>query len=89
MLDPNGRISNDRYEQVAKALGAGGMTGNAQRTIATLDQLDRRSRPARHALAGCACSGQDRAGQRRGSTRRGSAGSDAANANLQPGNGAA
>jgi hypothetical protein len=41
VLDPNGRISNDRYEQVAKALGAGGMTGNAQRTIATLDQLDK------------------------------------------------
>ncbi|HEV2155403.1 hypothetical protein [Bradyrhizobium sp.] len=41
VLDPNGRISNDRYEQVAKALGAGGMTGNSQRTIATLDQLDR------------------------------------------------
>ncbi len=41
VLDPNGRISNDRYEQVAHALGAGGWTGNTAKTIATLDQLDK------------------------------------------------
>jgi hypothetical protein len=41
VLDPNGRVSNDRYEQVAKALGSGGLTGNSARTIATLDQLDK------------------------------------------------
>jgi hypothetical protein len=41
VLDPNGRVSNDRYEQVSKALGAGGFTGNAARTTATLDQLDK------------------------------------------------
>lgn len=41
VLDPNGRISNDRYDQVAKRLGAGGVTGNTARTIATLDQLDK------------------------------------------------
>lgn len=41
VLDPNGRVSNDRYEQVAKALGNGGLTGNAARTTATLDQLDK------------------------------------------------
>lgn len=40
VLDPNGRISNDRYQQVAAALGAGGLTGNSQRTLATLDALD-------------------------------------------------
>ncbi|MGO3933456.1 hypothetical protein [Rhodopseudomonas pseudopalustris] len=40
VLDPNGRISNDRYQQVARALGNGGLTGNAQRTLATLDALD-------------------------------------------------
>lgn len=41
VLDPNGRVSNDRYEQVAKALGNGGLTGNAARTTATLDALDK------------------------------------------------
>jgi hypothetical protein len=41
VLDPNGRISNDRYRQVEKALGAGGLTGNTARTLATLDQLDK------------------------------------------------
>lgn len=41
ILDPNGRISNDRYEQVSKALGAGGWTGNTAKTLATLDQLDK------------------------------------------------
>jgi hypothetical protein len=41
VLDPNGRISNDRYNQVAKALGNGGLTGNTAKTLATLDQLDK------------------------------------------------
>lgn len=41
ILDPNGRISNDRYDQVARALGAGGLAGNTARTIATLDEVDR------------------------------------------------
>lgn len=41
VLDPNGRVSNDRYEQVSKALGNGGWTGNTARTLATLDQLDK------------------------------------------------
>ncbi|MGZ5987411.1 MAG: hypothetical protein ACXWLZ_00040 [Rhizomicrobium sp.] len=40
VLDPNGRISNDRYKQVGAALGAGGWTGNTAKTIATLDALD-------------------------------------------------
>lgn len=41
MMDPNGRISNDRYEQVSKAFGAGGLTGNTKETLATLDRLDK------------------------------------------------
>lgn len=41
VLDPNGRVSNDRYKQVSEALGQGGLTGNTQRTLATLDQLDK------------------------------------------------
>ncbi|MDI1263857.1 MAG: hypothetical protein PS018_11430 [bacterium] len=51
VLDPNGRISNDRYEQVAKALGAGGWTANTAKTIATLDQLDRTIADRRGILA--------------------------------------
>jgi hypothetical protein len=51
MLDPNGRISNDRYEQVAKALGAGGLTGNTAKTVATLDALDREIATRRGILA--------------------------------------
>lgn len=41
LLDPNGRISNDRYAQVAKAIGAGGWTSNTAKTVATLDQIDK------------------------------------------------
>lgn len=41
VLDPNGRISNDRYNQVSKALGSGGWLSNTQRTMATLDTLDK------------------------------------------------
>jgi len=51
VLDPNGRISNDRYQQVAAALGNGGLTGNSQRTVATLDQLDRMIESRRAILA--------------------------------------
>jgi hypothetical protein len=51
VLDPNGRISNDRYEQVSKALGAGGILGNTAKTIATLDQLDRMMADRRGILA--------------------------------------
>lgn len=40
VLDRDGRISNERYNQMAKALGAGGWTSNQQRTFATLDVID-------------------------------------------------
>ncbi len=51
LLDPNGRISNDRYQQVAKAIGAGGLTANTARTIATLDQIDKMIADRRGILA--------------------------------------
>lgn len=51
ILDPDGRISNDRYEQVRKALGAGGAFGNTAKTIATLDELDRVMAGRRNILA--------------------------------------
>lgn len=51
VLDPNGRISNDRYEQVAKALGSGGLMGNTAKTVATLDQLDKVMADRRSILA--------------------------------------
>jgi hypothetical protein len=38
-LDPNGRISNDRLEQVQNSLGHGSMLSNGQRTKATLSQM--------------------------------------------------
>ncbi|WP_316397350.1 hypothetical protein [Bradyrhizobium sp. 33ap4] len=52
VLDPDGRISNDRYKQVASALGQGGLTGNTARTIATLDQLDKITADRRGLLSG-------------------------------------
>lgn len=51
LLDPNGRISNDRYQQVAKAIGAGGWTSNTAKTIATLDQVDKMIADRRAILA--------------------------------------
>lgn len=51
LLDPNGRISNDRYQQVAKAIGAGGMTSNTAKTLATLDQIDKMIADRRAILA--------------------------------------
>jgi hypothetical protein len=51
LLDPNGRISNDRYAQVAKAIGAGGWTANTAKTIATLDQVDKMITDRRAILA--------------------------------------
>lgn len=51
ILDPDGRISNDRYEQVRKALGSGGAFGNTAKTIATLDELDRVMAGRRNILA--------------------------------------
>lgn len=51
LLDPNGRISNDRYAQVAKAIGAGGWTSNTAKTLATLDQVDKMITDRRAILA--------------------------------------
>jgi hypothetical protein len=51
LLDPNGRISNDRYQQVAKAIGAGGWTSNTAKTLATLDQVDKMITDRRAILA--------------------------------------
>lgn len=51
VLDPNGRVSNDRYKQVEASFGAGGILSNGPRTLASLDQFDKLAEGRRAILA--------------------------------------
>lgn len=54
MIDPNGRISNERMKQVTESLGGGGFLSNASRTRAALDAIQSMVNNRRTMLRGTA-----------------------------------
>lgn len=54
MIDPNGRISNDRMKQVTESLGGGGFLSNKDRTTAALDAIQSMVNNRRSMLKGTA-----------------------------------